>query len=79
MGWVKAHTKENKPPTNRNKKVDELNKMRKIKIGSSLNPKWFQLGEWLHQKLGLKRHLTSLHRAKVGFVKVFLKNVSNVD
>lgn len=50
MGWVRAHAKGNKAATNWNKKVYELTKTRKIKIGNSLNPEWYWLGEWLHQK-----------------------------
>lgn len=44
-GWGKAHAKGNKPATNWNQKVDELTKIREIKIGNSLNPEWYQLGE----------------------------------
>lgn len=45
MGWGKVHAKGNKPPKNWNQKVDELTKIRETKIGSSLNPEWYQLGE----------------------------------
>lgn len=45
MGGVKAHDKGNKPATNCYQKVDELIKIREIKIGNSLNPEWYQLGE----------------------------------
>lgn len=40
-----AHAKGTKPATNWNQKVDELTKIREIKIGNSLNPEWYQLGE----------------------------------
>lgn len=52
MRWVKTHAKGNKPATNCYQKVDELTKIREIKIGNSLNPEWYQLGEQSHQKLG---------------------------
>lgn len=48
MGWVKAHAKDNQQAIKWNQKVDELTKIRKI----TLNPEWYQQGEWLDQNPG---------------------------
>lgn len=41
IGGVKAHANDNKPATNRNQKVDEETRIRKMEIEDSFNPTWY--------------------------------------